>query len=121
MEPKHAGVYLHELLRVLAPKGLLMFQYLSRPKLDSSEGISLEKVTRHLVKITTPEAILHSVRKMRYDHIKHKTNEPVIEMYWMRRKKVEKLLEKSGARVLNVTEERTDWPGWISCKYSATK
>ncbi len=121
MEPKYAVGYMQELLRVLEPSGILMFQYLSRPKLDLSEGASIMKVTKHLVKITTPEAILHSVRRMRYDRIKHETNEAVIEMYWMRRKKVERLLEKSGARVLDVEEERTDWPGWISCKYSATK
>lgn len=121
METKYARVYVQELLRVLSPGGLLMFQYLSRPKLNPSEGGSPSKVIKHLVKTTIPEVLVHSVRKMRYERLRQKTNEPVIEMYWMKRKKVERFLEKIGARTLSVIEERVEWPSWISCLYCVTK
>ncbi len=76
---------------------------------------------KHLAKTRTPEVLLHFYRKIRYERVRQKTDRPVIEMYWMKREKVERILEKSGAKVLDVIEDRTDWPGWISCKYCVTK
>ncbi len=121
MEPKYAGNYIRELLRVVEPGGLLVFQYLSEPKLDPNDSKNMRKVIKHLAKTTAPEALLHWIRKIRYEHLRQKTDEPVIEMYWMKRERVEKLLKKSGVRILRVLEDRTDWPYWVSCRYCVTK
>lgn len=121
MEPKYAETYIQELLRVVEPGGLLIFQYLSEPKLDPNDSKNMTKVIKHLAKTTVPEVLLHWIRKIRYENLRQKTDKPVIEMYWMKRERVETLLKKSGARILDVLEDRTDWPFWISCRYCVTK
>lgn len=121
MEPKYAGNYIRELLRVVEPGGLLIFQYLSEPKLDPSDTKNMRKAIKHLAKTTVPEVLLHWIRKIRYENLRQKTDKPVIEMYWMKRERVETLLKKSGARILDVLEDKTDWPFWISCRYCVTK
>jgi ubiquinone/menaquinone biosynthesis C-methylase UbiE len=121
IEPKYAGNYIRELLRVVEPGGLLIFQHLSEPKLDPNDSKNMKKVIKHLAKTTAPEAILHWIRKTRYENLRQKADKPIIEMYWMKRKRVEKLLNKSGVRTLRVLEDRTDWPYWVSCRYCVTK
>ncbi len=121
MEPKYARAYIRELLRVVEPGGLLIFQHLSEPKLDPEDSENMRKVIKHLAKTTTPEILLHWIRKMRYRRLRQETNEPVIEMYWMKRERGERLLKKFGGRILEVLEDRTEWPYWVSCRYCVTK
>jgi hypothetical protein len=121
MEPKYAGNHIRELLRVVEPGGLLIFQYLSEPKLDPIYSKNMRIAIKHLAKTVVPEVLLHWMHNIRYERIRRRSDEPVIEMYWMKRERVEKLLKKSGVRILRVLEDITDWPYWVSCRYCVTK
>jgi SAM-dependent methyltransferase len=94
MRPGHARRYLHEFLRVLAPGGLLLFQYPSKP-------VSFR------VRVARWKALLSRPRPM--------------YMNGLDREEVVELLERGGGRVLNVQQDDTAIPGYHSFCYAVTR
>jgi SAM-dependent methyltransferase len=94
MRPSHARRYMREFLRVLAPGGLLLFQYPSKP-------------TRLWSRLTRWRALLSRPRPM--------------YMNGMDRDKVVQLLEQGGGRVLDVQQDDTAIPGYHSFCYAVTR
>jgi len=94
VRPRYARRYIREFLRVLAPGGLLLFQYPSRP-------IHLRF---HLARWT---ALLSRPRPM--------------YMNGMDREDVVELLEHGGGRVLEVGQDDTAIPGYRSLSYTVTR
>jgi len=94
MRPRHARAYIREFLRVLAPGGLLLFQYPSRP---ISFGLTLGRWT----------AFLSRPRPM--------------YMNGMDREEVVTLLEHRGGRVLDIRQDDQSIPGYHSLCYAVTR
>jgi SAM-dependent methyltransferase len=94
MRPRYARQYIREFLRVLAPGGLLVFQYPSRP-------IGLG------VRLARYKALLSRPRPM--------------YMNGMNRNEVIALLERGGGRVLNVEQDDHAIPGYHSLCYAVTR
>jgi SAM-dependent methyltransferase len=109
MEPRYAIAYLKEFIRTLRPDGLLIFQVPSRPNY---------RKPRRFIKALTPRFIFRAYRKTR-DRIDK--DQPRMEMYSIKRKKVVQLLESSGAKVIDVQQDSSAGDQWISFKYCAAK
>ena len=94
MRPRHAREYMREFLRVLAPGGLLLFQYPSRP---ISFRLTLGRWT----------AFLSRPRPM--------------YMNGMNREEVVALLERGGGRILEIRQDDQSIPGYHSLCYAVTR
>jgi len=94
VRPRYARRYIQEFLRVLAPGGLLLFQYPSKP---IGFGVRLGRW----------KALLSRPRPM--------------YMNGMDRKEVVELLERCGGRVLNVEQDDNAIPGYHSFCYAVTR
>ena len=94
VRPRYARRYMREFLRVLAPGGLLLFQYPSKP---ISLGVRLARWT----------ALLSRPRPM--------------YMNGMDREEVVSLLERGGGRVLNIEQDDESIPGYHSFCYAVTR
>jgi len=94
VRPRYARRYVTEFLRVLAPGGLLLFQYPSRP-------IGLG------VRLARWRALLARPRPM--------------YMNGMDRDEVVELLERDGGRVLDVSQDDKSIPGYHSFCYAVTR
>jgi SAM-dependent methyltransferase len=94
MRPRHAREYMREFLRVLAPGGLLLFQYPSRP---ISFGLTLGRWT----------AFLSRPRPM--------------YMNGMNRNEVVALLERGSGRILDIRQDDQSIPGYHSLCYAVTR
>jgi SAM-dependent methyltransferase len=94
VRPRYARRYMQEFLRVLAPGGLLLFQYPSKPI-----GLGV-----HLARW---KALLSRPRPMYMNGLNH---EEVVE-----------LLERSGGRVLSVQQDDNAIPGYHSLCYAVTR
>jgi len=109
MEPKYAIAYLKEFMRTLRPNGQLIFQIPSRPNY---------RKPRRVIKALTPKFIFRAYRKTR-DRVNK--DEPRMEMYGIKRKKIVELLEANGAKMLDVQQDNSAGEHWISFKYCASK
>jgi len=94
MRPRYARRYIQEFLRVLAPGGLLVFQYPSQP-------IGLG------VRLARWKALLSRPRPM--------------YMNGMDRQQVVELLGRGGARVLDIQQDDQAIPGYHSFCYAVTR
>jgi SAM-dependent methyltransferase len=94
MRPRYARRYIQEFVRVLAPGGLLLFQYPSKP-------IGLG------VRLARWKALLSRPRPM--------------YMNGMDREEVVELLERGGGRVLNVQQDDDSIPGYHSFCYAVAR
>jgi SAM-dependent methyltransferase len=94
VRPRYARQYISEFLRVLAPGGLLLFQYPSKP---IGLGVRLARWT----------ALLSRPRPM--------------YMNGMNRKQVVQLLEQRGGQVIGVQQDDTAIPGYHSISYAVTR
>jgi SAM-dependent methyltransferase len=94
VRPRYARRYLEEFLRVLAPGGLLLFQYPSKP-------IGLR------VRLARWKALLSRPRPM--------------YMNGMDREEVVELLESAGGRVLEIQQDDESVPGYHSLCYAVTR
>ena len=100
LPPRHIRSYLRELVRVLRPGGLLIFQL---PASYRSLRVRLWRgvyrvVTRRLLRLAT-----------------------VIEMYGIPRQRVETLLRECGASVLAVEEDDAAGGEWLNYRYFVTR
>jgi SAM-dependent methyltransferase len=94
VRPRYARRYIQEFLRVLAPGGLLLFQYPSKPL-----GVG--------VRLARWQALLSRPRPM--------------YMNGMDREEVIELLRRGGGRVLNVEQDDNAIPGYHSLCYAVTR
>lgn len=120
IEPKYSKNYIKEFLRVLAPKGLLIFQIPSE-KIEGSEDRKAGKKFKRLLRDICPGALWNFFGKIRFAVGKR----PKIEMYSIKREEVVKFLEENGGRILEVVDtqkidERKD-TNWVNFIYRVTK
>jgi SAM-dependent methyltransferase len=94
MRPRHARRYMREFLRLLAPGGLLLFQYPSKP-------------VRLWVRLARWKTFLPRPRPM--------------YMNGMDREEVVGLLERGGGRILKIQQDDHAIPGYHSFCYAVTR
>ena len=116
MQPKYSQEYIREFLRILTPHGLLVFQIPSELMLTPMPLPSIAERIKALV----PKPLRNLYRKVSKS-IRSIENEPVMEMYAIKRKEVEKFIEKTGAKLLGVVQDQGGGPHWVSFRYFVTK
>jgi SAM-dependent methyltransferase len=94
MRPRYARRYMREFLRVLAPGGLLLFQYPSRP-------------------------VSWRVRLARWTSLASRPRP--MYMNGMDRPEVVDLLERGGGRILDIRQDDQSVPGYHSLCYAVTR
>jgi SAM-dependent methyltransferase len=114
IEPRYSAAYLREMLRVLAPGGVLVFQLPTR--------MSLDQRVRRLLKPVVPPPLLRAYRRLRYgeEHAVAPERFASMEMYGTARWKVKRLLAAAGGRAVSTQRDRHA-DGWASYVYVVTK
>jgi SAM-dependent methyltransferase len=107
MEPRYAKAYLAEFLRLLKPRGVLMFQ-LTAERLPAVER-SRRAVLRSVVKALTPAPVMDLYRGV--------TRRPEMEMHGIRKDEVLALLVQHGGIVVDVQPDSRagGWTGFLYC------
>jgi ubiquinone/menaquinone biosynthesis C-methylase UbiE len=98
--PRYSLNYLREFVRVLRPRGMLVFQ------LPSTHPAFLSRLMRNLGTFVA-RRLLHLAR--------------VVEMHGIPRSQVESLLAECDAEVLAVEEDDAAGPTWVSHRYFVTR
>ncbi len=97
---EQAAKYLREFVRILEPGGVTVFQ------------MAGERFVRGWRKFI-PESVMRICRRIKHGH--------AIEMHGLPREEVVRLLLESGARVVEVMEDKAAGAGWTSFRYCAVK
>ncbi len=105
MPPRYAESYILELLRVLKPNGILMFQIPSAPK----------RRARKFIQPLRPTRAWRAYQKLRYGDL------PTMDMYGIKRDKILRLLVSNGGHVLDVQADDNADTQWESYRYCVTK
>ncbi|HEV2348445.1 MAG TPA: class I SAM-dependent methyltransferase [Terriglobia bacterium] len=108
IEPECSKNYMREFVRVLAPRGLIVFQLPSLP----SRAMD---VMKYRFKLAIKTGALALLRRMGY------FSRPPMLMYGMKREEVEKLFTGWGARIVDVKSDQSAGKGWESFRYCVTK
>jgi SAM-dependent methyltransferase len=101
--PKHTRVFLKEFIRVLRPGGLLIFQLPDRPRRFSPLYSLPFRLYYRLIR-----PLIHG-------------GGPFMEMYCIRRRRVIRLLERAGARIVDIAPYNAAGREWTSYRYAATR
>jgi SAM-dependent methyltransferase len=120
MEPKYSMNYIKEFLRVLSPNGLLVFQQPN--EVIVYPGDSLIKRMKKKIKADLPKLwYIHRyawARLFNPDYM----NAPLMEVYCVRKREIEKLIRKNRGTLLNVIEDDLrSMPAHRSLRYHVTK
>lgn len=107
VEPRYSTAYLEEFLRVLKPKGLLVFQLPSEP---TPQYARHRKIRRKI-----PPVLLNFYRQLRYGNNTTK-NHRNMEMYGVPKSQVIALLQANGGEIVEVKPDALAGK-WISYTY----
>lgn len=140
IDPIYVRGYLREMVRVLSPGGVLIFQ-LPGARVFPGPGAPHRPAARRTA--CGPKAMLRdaaphawkmlstffytmretfgNLRRAVYYRYRIWVGRPVIQMHGMPRAEVELLLREVGARVVDVVEDASAGPGWTGYRYCATK
>lgn len=110
MEPRFSQSYVEEFLRVLSPKGLLVFQLPEAPPFRPTKNY------RASLKSRVPRKLISLYRKLRYGGLL-----PVMEMHGVEKSLVLNLVEQKQGVILQVRQEPSSLEGWVSNIYFVTK
>ena len=117
MQPKDQRRYLAELVRVLAPGGIFVFQLPSAP-LPLSEPKGLGQRLKRRVKAITPSLVLVPYRRLRREVVG--LGRPRMDMWGLPEHEVRQYLASQGAQVLSVTPDQMAF-GWSGFRYVVRK
>jgi len=122
--PSRLRRYIPELVRVLAPDGILVFQLPDKLAVDPREEFCNAPVSDTLVKRHLPRFLVKMHRRLKYQFLVP-DSVPRMEMFGMPRDTVIALLQSCGATVKDVRRDDahgTDTPGfeyWVTKQESA--
>ncbi len=105
IEPRYSKNYIREFLRLIRPRGVIVFQLPCAPA----------PTVRQAIKQTVPQSMLELYRWLR-----HK-NGPRMETHTVPRDEVNGLVRDSGGEVVDVVEDEFAGRDWISLRYCITK
>jgi len=103
MPPRYSRRYLRNLVRVLRPGGMLVFQLAGESRLSLGSRI------------------LRTLYNEVYRRRVRKDEPPWMDVYGIRKERVIALLENSGAYVLDVEPNDAAGPEWTSYRYAVTR
>ena len=112
VQPRLSRRYIKEFLRVLAPRGVLVFQLPSEPS-SSVESPWLMRA-KLVVKPMVPTSILNVYRELKG------VDQPVMDMFGIPKSAVIRLVEGNQGQVVDVKQDGSEH-GWISLQYCVTK
>lgn len=111
--PAYTRNYLREFLRILSPRGILVFQLPSGGRVfDDSGMLNLRGLGIRIL----PRFFLDLASRLNGPG-----RGPRMEMYWTPRSKVIRFLERNGARVLHVAADNSVENKWTSYRYYVAK
>ena len=121
MEPRYSKNYLREFLRILAPRGLLVFQQPSERRIRTEDQKFLKRLKRSIQSMV-PQPLLNSYYRIKgIDLGQELEGQPKMEMYALPQEEVVQLLEGQGGRLLRISENQSSGPHWVSLRYWVTK
>ncbi len=115
LEPRYVKKYIKELLRVLAPAGLLVFQLPSELSDAHNARRRLIIGLRTLIKPLLPAAVLNLYRRVVHGR------QPIIDMFGIRRDRVVEFLNENGATIVDIRRDASAGKDWISFRYCVRK
>lgn len=114
ISPRCCQNYIGDFLRLLRPRGVLLFQLTDRPAVISSSGrINPKGLLLRIV----PKSLLYFAHR----NVLGSYKRPKIEMYCVRRRSVLKLLRDSGGRIVDVVQNHSAGNNWVSFRYCVIK
>jgi ubiquinone/menaquinone biosynthesis C-methylase UbiE len=122
--PRQVRRYVPELLRVLAPGGVLMFQLPTVIDIDPLEAFCAAPVADTFLKRHLPRALIEPYRTVKYRYItRNDRREPAarMEMFGMAQEDVLDLLRRSRGRVLDVRPDDSHGTDAAGFEYWVTK
>ena len=120
MEPRYCKRYLAEFVRILARRGILIFQLPSRIVHESAVQRSAEPPP-DLKQENSTVATTKQPRQVPKRRRNNADRGPVMEMYTIPKDEVVRALNESGARVLDISENDFSGPGFVSLSYCVVK
>jgi SAM-dependent methyltransferase len=118
MRPKDQHLALAELVRVLAPAGLLVFQLPEAP-FPAPDPVGWKQRTKRWIRSMTPDVLLAGYRRAKRE-LMGLGKGPRMEMWGAPKGDVTRLLESQGADVISVTPDLMAF-GWSGFRYVAAK
>lgn len=103
MKPQYARNYIKEFLRVLILHGLIIFQLPS------------ESIFKNLKKLGFYSEI--KIKKL-YAHL---NGQPIMETYVIKREEMVTFLERNGFKIMDIAQNQSAGPHWVSFRYCVTK
>ena len=118
MPPPMVGQYVPELIRVLAPRGVLMFQLPSEIPWVDAETLFVEApVLGSSLKRRLPKVLVRAHRRFKY----HFLFGPRMEMFGMNREEVSEMIRKAEGTILDIRPDQSHGPGVPGFEYWVTK
>ncbi len=116
MPRRLAAGFIGELLRVLGPGGVLVFQEAAEP-LAAPGDTGVWSRLKRLLSRALPRGVIEALRGLRA------TVRPpsAFEMHGIPRDGVERIVRQGGGRIVDVAEDRAAGSGWTSFRYCALK
>jgi len=111
--PRHARRYMAELVRVLSPGGLLIFQ-LPTGRAAGPAGPAVGLKAR--VKVLLPEPL-----RSAWDVLRRWRQFPRMDMHGMPREDVARVVEDAGGRLVDVVPDLSAGPAWPGFRYCVTR
>jgi SAM-dependent methyltransferase len=118
MRPKDQRRSMAELVRVLAPAGLLVFQLPSAP-LPAPDPVDRKQRTKRRIKSIMPAVFLTAYRRLKRE-VTGLGGGPRMEMWGASERDVTRFLRSEGARIVSVTPDSMAY-GWSGFRYVVGK
>ena len=112
--------YIPELVRVLAPGGVLMFQLPEVMPVDSRRLFEEAPVVGNSLKRRLPKGLVRAWRRLKYPFLTTSSGAK-IEMFGMPREEVEAIIRRSGGRLLEAKPDNSHGPDGRGFEYWVTK
>jgi SAM-dependent methyltransferase len=110
--PRHARRYLRELVRVLSPGGLLVFQLPAGPAAAGPAPAGLKARVKRL---------LPAPLRTAWDALRRWREFPRMDMYGLPREEVTRVVEDAGGRLVDVLPDESAGPAWPGYRYCVTR
>jgi len=126
MRPEYARAYLKEFLRLLVPRGILIFQMPSERVLhpkdpgESARGEAQQRSVLARIRQAVASVVPQTAHDL-YLRLRYPEPFPRWEMYGIRKGELERFLEVNGAQILGVVQDQSAGPAWISYRYYVTR
>ena len=106
MKPRYSKKYIEEFLRILTPKGLLVFQI-------PSERIKSNSFLTQMIRYIVPSNVRDWLFYSRINLQTILKQEPRMDMYSVTKEDIVQLLKENGGKILDIKRDQADHSVWI--------